>query len=127
MLQDGSGDVVAVVRQTASPVDHDGNAVTPERVTGILAGQYTYDAYGAVLTAVLYNGGHEPVFAGHKGLFFDNLDEHFALQGGEGLGATPIWLSLSHLLLGEREHRLVPWADPVYHVRNRAMMPRHGR
>ncbi len=49
------------------------------------------------------------------------------MQGGEGLGAAPIWLSLSHLLLGEREHRLVPWADPVYHVRNRAMMPRHGR
>ncbi len=127
VLQDGSGDVVGVVKQTAGPVDHDNNAVTPERVAGILAGQYTYDAYGAVLSAVLYNGGHEPVFAGHKGLFFDNLDEHFALQGGEGLGATPIWLSLSHLLLGEREHRLVPWADPVYHVRNRAMMPRHGR
>ncbi|MCL4742682.1 MAG: hypothetical protein KJZ54_10820 [Phycisphaerales bacterium] len=67
--------------------------------------QWTYDAYGAVLTAEHLDGYtlDAAPHLGHKGLFLDRLDAS---------ATSP---------------RLVPFAHALYHVRNRVYSPQHGR
>lgn len=67
--------------------------------------QWTYDAYGAVLTAEHLDGYtlDAAPHLGHKGLFLDRLDANVT------------------------QPRLVPFAHALYHVRNRVYSPQHGR
>ncbi|MCL4742680.1 MAG: hypothetical protein KJZ54_10810 [Phycisphaerales bacterium] len=64
--------------------------------------QWTYDAYGAVLTAEHLDGYtlDAAPHLGHKGLFFDRLDASVTAP------------------------RLVPFAHALYHARNRVYQPR---
>ncbi|MCC7390710.1 MAG: hypothetical protein IT431_18335 [Phycisphaerales bacterium] len=94
-IQDGGGDLVALC--DLKGLDNQGSPSIARVV-----GQWTYDAYGEVLSA-------EHLFAfslprlGHKGLFLDRLD---------GSAAGP---------------RLVPFGHALYHMRNRAYAPGLGR
>jgi hypothetical protein len=94
-IQDGGGDLVALC--DLKGLDNQGSPSIARVV-----GQWTYDAYGEVLSA-------EHLFAfslprlGHKGLFLDRLD---------GSAAGP---------------RLVPFGHGLYHMRNRAYAPGLGR
>ncbi len=76
--------------------------------TARVIGQWTYDAYGAVLSAEHFYAFAHP-HLGHKGLFHDRLD--VGIVGTGGLESP----------------RLVPFAHAVYHVRNRAYSPATGR
>ncbi len=93
-LQDGGGDLVALVTVT-------GNDATVVR-------QWTYDAYGAVLTAEHLGAALES-HIGHKGLFVERLDV------GVGEASDP------------ESPRLVPHGHAIYHNRNRSYVPVHGR
>ncbi len=97
VIQDAGGDVVALAETPAG--------------TGAqarVAAQWTYDAYGAVLTADhLY--AHPWLHCGHKALFQDRLDLGVVNTGGT---ETP---------------RLVPYAHSIYQIRNRAYSPALGR
>jgi hypothetical protein len=94
-IQDGGGDLVALC--DLKGLDNQGSPSIARVV-----GQWTFDAYGEVLSA-------EHLFAfslprlGHKGLFLDRLD---------GSAAGP---------------RLVPFGHGLYHMRNRAYAPGLGR
>lgn len=92
-LMDGGGDLVALV-------DVDGTSVSVVR-------QWTYDAYGAILTAE-HLGPSLESHVGHKGLFMDRLDVGI----GDGTIESP---------------RLVPYGHTVYQNRNRSYSPSLGR
>ena len=70
-LQDAGGDLAALAESPPG---------SPARVVG----QWTYDAYGAALTAE-HLWPHPFVHAGHKGLFFDRLDVGVATAGSQEL------------------------------------------
>jgi hypothetical protein len=72
-----------------------------------VAAQYTYDAYGAVVTTDHIHA-HAYAHLGHKCLFVDRLDIGVSAAGSD----TP---------------RLVPFAQHVYQNRNRAYSPALGR
>jgi len=74
-----------------------------------VVGQWTYDAYGAVLSADHLYAMAQP-HLGHKGLFVDRLDVGIVTSTG-----------------GPESPRLVPFADANYHVRNRSYQPKLGR
>ena len=93
-LQDAGGDLVALVKVTANQ---------PAVVR-----QWTYDAYGAILTAE-HLGASLESHIGHKGLFADRLDV------GVGAATDP------------ESPRLIPHAHTVYQNRNRAYTPSLGR
>lgn len=65
--------------------------------------QWTYDAYGSVMSADHIHAFEKPS-VGHKGLFVDRLDLSNALG-----------------------HQLVPFAQSIYHNRNRVYVPQLGR
>ena len=102
VVQDAGGDIVALCD----------NAGT---VTGapFVAAQWTYDAYGSVLSAD-HLSAHPFMHAGHKGLFFDRLDVGVADQAVPGAGA-------------QETPRLVPFAHAIVHNRGRAYNPQFGR
>src|SRR5690606_14590305 len=77
--------------------------------TARVVGQWTYDAYGAVLSADHLHAMALP-HLGHKGLFLDRLDV--------GIVTGPT---------GPESPRLVPYAHSLYHNRNRAYSPALGR
>jgi len=77
--------------------------------TARVVGQWTYDAYGAVLSADHLYPMALP-HLGHKGLFLDRLDV--------GIVTGPT---------GPESPRLVPYAHSLYHNRNRAYSPALGR
>ncbi|MFG0243500.1 MAG: polymorphic toxin-type HINT domain-containing protein [Phycisphaerales bacterium JB054] len=89
-IQDAGGDLVAMCDL--------GGANGMARVVG----QWTFDAYGEVLTAEFFESFAEP-HLGHKGIFLARLDAS---------ATSP---------------RLVPFAHGVYHMRNRAYVPQLGR
>lgn len=96
IMQDGGGDVAAIADL--------GGAGSTARV----AGQWTYDAYGAPVSAdTLYT--HSLVRCGHKGLFVDRLDG--GIVNGSG-AETP---------------RLAVGANLLVQMRNRAYSPSLGR
>lgn len=90
-LTDLTGDLIAVC-------DLDG----PGGIARVCA-QWTYDAYGGVMSADHLHAFSVPKF-GHKGLFVDRIDAY----------ATTI-------------PQLIPFAHTVYHNRNRAYIPMLGR
>ena len=94
-IQDVSGDVVALC-------DLNGTNGTARVV-----GQWTYDAYGEVLTAE-HIGSFPVRHVGHKGLFVDRLDGVILSSSTE-------------------QPRTIPFAHVVYQNRNRAYAPRSGR
>lgn len=98
VVQDGGGDIVALCGSGGA---------------AYVAGQWTYDAYGSVVSAD-HLSDHPLMHAGHKGLFFDRLDVGVAESGTPGMDEveTP---------------RLVPFAAVVYCNRNRAYHPGLGR
>ena len=102
VLQDSGGDIVALCQNpgtvTAAPT---------------VAAQWTYDAYGAVLSAD-HLAAHPFMHCGHKGLFFDRMEVGIAETSAPGSSAmeTP---------------RLIPFAHAIYHNRNRAYNPQFGR
>ncbi|MBX3359544.1 MAG: hypothetical protein KF745_14080 [Phycisphaeraceae bacterium] len=100
VLQDAGGDVAAVAEVPL------GSQGTPQPAA--VAGQWTYDAYGAALTADVFAGFPE-VHCGHKALFFDRLD--VGVADGDG----------------SENARLEPYAHLVVHMRNRVYSPSLGR
>ncbi|MFN7022031.1 MAG: hypothetical protein ACK4WH_11985, partial [Phycisphaerales bacterium] len=102
VVQDAGGDIVALCD----------NAGT---VSGapFVAAQWTYDAYGSVVSAD-HLSAHPFMHAGHKGLFFDRLDVGVADQAVPGAGA-------------QETPRLVPFAHAIVHNRGRAYNPQFGR
>ena len=102
VVQDAGGDIVALCD----------NAGT---VSGapFVAAQWTYDAYGAVVSAD-HLSAHPFMHAGHKGLFFDRLDVGVADPAVPGAGA-------------QETPRLVPFAHAIVHNRGRAYNPQFGR
>jgi hypothetical protein len=98
VLQDAGGDVAALC-------DQPGGTSGTARV----AAQYTWDAYGAAVTAE-HLLSHPYLHAGHKALFVERLD----------VGTAPT-------LAGGETPRLWPHAHAVYQVRNRAYAPALGR
>ena len=80
--------------------------------TARVVAQWTYDAYGDVLSAD-YFAPHATCDIGHKGLFVDRLDMQQALQAGNYTTDTP--------------PKLVPYSQAIYHNRNRTYAPNLGR
>ena len=113
-VQDGGGDVVA-----SAGVPEPWAAAGGTNVA-VVAAQWQYDAYGALISSELFATGLESspgvpratptTHVGHKGLFVDRLD------AGVVDPAT----------FADRP-RQVPYAHAVYHVRNRAYQPALGR
>jgi YD repeat-containing protein len=111
-IQDAGGDVVAVIDDNGSPrtvATSSGNVSVP---TARVVAQWTYDAYGDVLSAD-YFAAHATCDIGHKGLFVDRLDMQQALQAGNYTTDTP--------------PKLVPYSQAIYHNRNRTYAPGLGR
>jgi hypothetical protein len=65
-MADAGGDVVAMAKRHAPT----GGASAHARV----AAQWTYDAYGAVVAAEVFDAASPVNRCGHKGLFADRLD-----------------------------------------------------
>ncbi|MEM7630180.1 MAG: hypothetical protein AAF356_12305, partial [Planctomycetota bacterium] len=97
-IHDIAGDLVALC-------DLNGGATHKARVVG----QWTYDAYGGVLTAEQIQANMPLRHIGHKGLFIDRLDAPAADSSGDEL------------------LRLIPYGHNVYHNRNRVYAPAMGR
>lgn len=93
-LMDGGGDLVAL-----ATVDASSNVQ--------IVRQWTYDAYGAILTAE-HLGASLETHVGHKGLFVDRLDVAMSVDASE----SP---------------RLVPFGHTIYQNRNRSYSPSLGR
>ena len=93
-MMDGGGDLVGLVTVQGTSVN--------------VVRQWTYDAYGAILTAE-HLGASLESHVGHKGLFVDRLD----VGVGDGTGAE--------------SPRLVPYAHTLYQNRNRSYSPSLGR
>lgn len=96
-IMDGGGDLVALCDF--------GGTNGAARVVG----QWTYDPYGAVLSADHLHSMALP-HLGHKGLFLDRLD--VGIVTGYGGAESP---------------RLVPYGHTIYHNRNRVYAPALGR
>ena len=113
-IQDAGGDVVAVIRDNgiAIPVPRANGVGSIMVPTARVVAQWTYDAYGEVLSAD-YFAAHATCDVGHKGLFVDRLDMQQALQAGNYTTDTP--------------PKLVPYAHAIYHNRNRTYAPNLGR
>jgi guanyl-specific ribonuclease Sa len=117
VVQDAGGDVVAIVddngpTRNISFTLADGTGAVGDVSTARVAGQFTYDAYGTVLSAD-HLLPHPAFSAGHKGLFAERLDTPLAWQtGGTTVDESP---------------RVVPFARVLYHNRNRIHNPRFGR
>ncbi|MBK7406254.1 MAG: hypothetical protein IPJ41_17020 [Phycisphaerales bacterium] len=94
-IQDAGGDLVAMCDLNGD--DGQGNSGFARVV-----GQWTFDAYGEVLTAEYLESFASP-HLGHKGLFLARLD---------GTTGSP---------------RLVPFGHSLYHMRNRTYAPGLGR
>lgn len=102
VIQDAGGDIVALCD----------NGTSIEGAP-FVAAQWTYDAYGSVVSAD-HLSPHPFMHAGHKGLFLDRLDvgvADSAVPGAEALESP----------------RLVPFAHALYHNRNRVYNPQFGR
>jgi YD repeat-containing protein len=95
-IHDIGGDLVSVINRNSSG-------------KGRVCAQYTYDPYGAVLTAD-HPVQHAYLRIGHKGLFYDGWNEPLT----------------NSILLEERQVLRPNNADGVYHVRNRAFNPALG-
>lgn len=93
-LMDGGGDLVAL-------------AIVDSNYDAWVVRQWTYDAYGAILSAD-HIGTSMETHVGHKGLFMDRLD----VPMGYGDQESP---------------RLVPYGHTVYQNRNRSYSPSLGR
>jgi YD repeat-containing protein len=103
VLQDASGDVAALI----------GKQSNAQQGLALVAAQWTWDAYGNVLSADhLFN--HPFMSVGHKGLFIERLDVGVADASvpGSQLADTP---------------RIVPFAHTIFHNRNRTYNPQQGR
>ncbi len=111
-ITDAGGDLVAIV-------DAGGSGGTAR-----VAGQWTYDAYGNVLSADHIHG-HAYTRVGHKGLIFDRLDVGVADRGDDG-SFTPGQF-VGHPGCDFDTPRIVPFARGLYHNRNRVYMPELGR
>jgi len=117
-LQDGGGDIVAVVDsglvpQTGLGGGGGGGSSQPASV----AAQFVYNAYGEVIAAE-HLSPHPLLHAGHKGLFFDRLDgDASAGQVGEVIN----WE------IGEELPTLVANSVGLYQMRNRVYSPTLGR
>ena len=98
-LMDDGGDLVALCDRDSSTL------------RGRVAAEYTFDAYGQVLTAATYSNmsSNAHPHCGHKGLFVDRLDSPIV---GSGNFENP---------------RLAPQSTPLVQNRNRAYMPTLGR
>ncbi len=103
VLQDASGDVAALCGR----IGNTNNGIS------YVAAQWTWDAYGNVFSAD-HIAPHPFMSVGHKGLFVERLDVGVADASvpGSQVGDTP---------------RLVPFAQLVYHNRNRSYNPQLGR
>ncbi len=91
MLTDEGGDVVAMCSGTGGP---DG--------TALVAGQWTYDAYGAVIAESVFSGSAPVNRCGHKGLFADRLDGGIVTGSG---GADSKRLAVGARLLYQNRNR----------------------
>ncbi len=83
VLQDAGGDVIALCDQPTTITSASGLAA-PTGPARIVA-QFTYDAYGSILTAEGYESfgiPHPAIHCGHKGLFLDRLDGGIVATGG---------------------------------------------
>ncbi len=89
-----------------------------------MVGQWTYDAYGNVLSADHIHP-HAYTRVGHKGLIFERLDVGVADHGEQG-AMTP-GMFIGHPTCEFDTPRLVPFAKGMYHNRNRTYMPELGR
>lgn len=112
VLQDASGDVVALVDDNGPARSIQVPAGTVVVPTPRVVAQWTYDAYGQVLSAD-YLRPHPTMMAGHKGLFVERLDRPLHWQ--TGMAAVDV------------HPRLVPFAHLLYQNRNRAYAPKLGR
>jgi len=79
----------------------------------MVAAQWTYDAYGKVVTAD-HISAHAFAHLGHKGLFVDRLDGAVTGEGMPGAG-------------GGEAPRLGPFAETYAHVRHRVYFSALGR
>jgi hypothetical protein len=111
-ITDAGGDMVALVDSGGSS----GRA----RVVG----QWTYDAYGNVLSADHIHP-HAYTRVGHKGLIFDRLDVGVADRGDDGSFKPGQFVG--HVSCEFDTPRIVPFARGLYHNRNRVYMPELGR
>jgi hypothetical protein len=111
-ITDAGGDMVALVDSGGSS----GRA----RVVG----QWTYDAYGNVLSTDHLHP-HAYTRVGHKGLIFDRLNVGVADRGDDG-SFTPGQF-VGHPGCDFDTPRIVPFARGFYHNRNRVYMPELGR
>jgi len=100
-LMDAGGDLVAL----AAPAGPD--------AASMVAAQWTYDAYGKVVTAD-HISAHAFAHLGHKGLFVDRLDGAVTGEGMPGAG-------------GGEAPRLGPFAETYAHVRHRVYFSALGR
>jgi hypothetical protein len=89
------------------------------------AAQWTYDAYGSVLSAD-HLAAHPFMHAGHKGLFFDRLDVGVADTGVPGTPPPGAGAGGPMGLIRETP-RLAPLAHSIVHNRDRAYKPQFGR
>ena len=89
-----------------------------------VAGQWTYDAYGNVLSTDHIHA-HAYSRVGHKGLIFDRLDVGVADRGDDGSFTQGQFVG--HASCGFDTPRIVPFAKGLYHNRNRVYVPEHGR
>ncbi|MFO0836598.1 MAG: polymorphic toxin-type HINT domain-containing protein [Phycisphaerales bacterium] len=80
----------------------------PTSGTARVAGQWTYDAYGSVIFAE-HLVAHAPLHCGHKAAFVERLD-------------VGVYSSSS-----SENHRLIPFAHSISHMRNRVYAPGIGR
>lgn len=92
----GGGDVVALCDLGATGAD------------GRVVAQWTYDAYGAPLSADHIHA-HPYIHCGHKALFLDRLDAPIVNGSGQDMP------------------RVIPFAHIICHNRNRAYNPALGR
>jgi len=103
IIQDTGGDIVAVVEVPNA------NLVPSSTNLARVAAQWSYDAYGSVVSAEhLYP--HPLMHCGHKGMFFDRLD-----------------VGVIDLVSNSEIPRLIPFSHAVYHNRNRLYNPQFGR
>lgn len=102
VLQDAGGDVVALC-----------DKATTQGAKARVAWQATYDAYGAPLHVEHLTITPEAFpHMGHKALFTERLETGVATVNGSTVTDTP---------------RIVPFANLIYHNRNRVYNPQTGR
>jgi len=121
-ITDAGGDCVAICDAGGPPSGGSARVV----------GQWTYDAYGNVLSADHIHP-HAYSRLGHKGLIFDRLDAGVGPGTGVGVadrgddgGFTPGQF-IGHASCGFDVLRIVPYARGLYHNRNRVYVPELGR